>query len=250
MTDLTDEAVKAMLNLLRSETEAASRTDAADMIEALHAELAQARAIINGKTFTVDEAQELVAQARADAKAAVGLAIERADFEVQKVSDNCETDGERLAIMAAVSAIRALAPEDAIAEVERLRAELDAWTETARLHLNAEQAFLSWLREAGEHMRAEGVTVCDDGVDSGDILAAKVAECAALLKADRDRLAAELAAANAREAGLRALLINRDGGSHDEDCKARRYANSDGLCNCGHDGVVAALAQFSTGGGA
>ena len=68
-------------------------------------------------------------------------------------------------------------------------------------------------------------------------------------RAERDRLAAELAAANAREAGLRALLINRDGGSHDEDCKARRYANSDGLCNCGHDEVVAALAQPSTEGG-
>lgn len=52
MTDhLTDEAVQAMLNLLRSETEAASRTDAADMIEALHAELALARA--DAKAFAM-----------------------------------------------------------------------------------------------------------------------------------------------------------------------------------------------------
>ncbi len=151
----------------------------------------------------IQELESALLAARADAEAAVALALEEADLAVQAVSDNCETDGERLAIMSAVDRVRALAPEDAIAEVERLRAERDMWTETARLHLNAEQAFLSWLREAGEHMRAEGVTVCDDGVDSGDILAAKVAECAALLKAERDTLAAELAAANAREAGLR-----------------------------------------------
>ena len=224
MTDhMTDEAVQAMLNLLRSETEAASRTDAADMIEALHAELALARA---------------------DAKAAVAVVVEKAAERIDLAEHDAEERDWRSganAFAALAKAIRALAPEDAIAEVARirqnaeatngvwqanlrliaerdrlaaelaaaiareagLRAERDMWTETARLHLNAEQAFLSWLREAGEHMRAEGVTVCDDGVDSGDILAAKVAECAALLKADRDTLAAELAAANAREAGLR-----------------------------------------------
>lgn len=44
VTELTDEAVKALLNLLRSETEAASRKEAADMIAALHAELTAANA--------------------------------------------------------------------------------------------------------------------------------------------------------------------------------------------------------------
>lgn len=65
-----------------------------------------------------------LALARADTEAAVALALEEADLAVQAVSDNCETDGERLAIMAAVSAIRALAPEDAIAEVAKLRQEV------------------------------------------------------------------------------------------------------------------------------
>lgn len=197
MTDLiTAEDVERILNLLRSETEAASRTDAADMIEALHAELTQARA---------------------DAKAAVAIVVEKADFEVQEVSDNCETDGERLAIMSAVDRVRALAPEDAIAEVAKLRAEIERLDRS----LDASQKTQETYRVA-----------CNNNL------------------AMQRAATAELAAANAREAGLRALLINRDGGSHDEDCKARRYANSDGLCNCGHDEVVAALAQPSTEGDA
>ncbi len=57
-----------------------------------------------------------------------------------------------------------------------------------------------------------------------------------------DRLAAENQRLRDRERVLVGALINRDGGSHDEDCKARRYGNSDRLCNCGHDEVVAALA--------
>jgi len=48
-------------------------------------------------------------------------------------------------------------------------------------------------------------------------------------------------AALAREASLRDLLNERDGGNHDADCKALR-ATGPKLCNCGHDAVVAALA--------
>ena len=54
-------------------------------------------------------------------------------------------------------------------------------------------------------------------------------------------LEAGLAAALAREAALRDLLNERDGGNHDADCKALR-ATGPKLCNCGHDAVVAALA--------
>ena len=79
--------------------------------------------------------------------------------------------------------------------IEQLERERDLWSETAAMHLRAEQAFLSWLRAAGEHMRDEGVTLCDDGVDSGEILSAKVAECAGLLKARAEAAEAKLAKA-------------------------------------------------------
>ena len=78
------------------------------------------------------------------------------------------------------------------ARIEQLERERDLWSETAAMHLRAEQAFLSWLRAAGEHMRNEGVTLCDDGVDSGEILAAKVAECAGLLKVRAEAAEAKL----------------------------------------------------------
>lgn len=80
------------------------------------------------------------------------------------------------------------------AQLVEARAGELAWAETAKMHLKAEQAFLSWLRDAGEHLRDEGVTICDDGTDSGEVLAAKVAECAGLLKARADRAEAALAA--------------------------------------------------------
>jgi len=47
-----------------------------------------------------------------------------------------------------------------------------------------------------------------------------------------------------REARLIAALRNRDGGSHDEDCKALRYAS--GACNCGHEDVCTILAELET----
>ena len=81
------------------------------------------------------------------------------------------------------------------ARIEELGRERDLWSETAAMHLRAEQAFLSWLRAAGEHMRNEGVTLRDDGVDSGEILAAKVAECAGLLKVRAEAAEAKLAKA-------------------------------------------------------
>lgn len=190
MTDLiTAEDVERILNLLRSETEVASRTDAADMIEALHAELAQARA---------------------DAKAAVGLAIERAEVAAKNVAtgfhDGISGDWHPYSGLTMINetckAIRALAPEDAIAEVAKLRAELDA----ALSRRNESERVL-----VGMTLELEVFT-------------------------------AEVARLRDRERVLVGALINRDGGSHDEDCKARRYGNSDRLCNCGHDEVVAALA--------
>ena len=183
--------------LIRRLTEPPFGTETSErnlMAEAARA-LLDARAIINGKTFTVDEAQELVAQARADTEAAVALALEEADLAVQAVSDNCETDGERLAIMAAVSAIRALAPASGVAKLEALRAELDEW-------------------------RAVSETL---------------SEMSGNAEAERDRLAAELDAANAREAGL-ADLLGR--GAMYVSLSMREW----------HNAVAAALAQPSTEG--
>ena len=102
--------------------------------------------------------------------------------------------------------VRAIAPASGVAKLEALRAERDEWKR---------------LAVAGEitarHMN--------------------------IVEAERDTLAAEVARLRDRERVLVGALINRDGGSHDEDCKARRYGNSDRLCNCGHDEVVAALAS-------
>ena len=128
----------------------------------------------------IQELEAALLAAHADAEAAVALALEEADLAVQAVSDNCETDGERLAIMAAVSAIRARAPEDAIAEVAKLREEVK--------HKNGVIARL--LTEAG-HL--------DHARNNEQAMAVEAAS-------ERDRLAAELAAANAREAGLREAL--------------------------------------------
>ena len=92
------------------------------------------------------------------------------------------------------------------ARIAALEAERNAWMETARLHLSAETAFLSWLHKAGEHMIAEGVTLCDDGKDSGGVLAAKVPECAALLQARAERAEAEVARLHGITVGATASL--------------------------------------------
>lgn len=88
------------------------------------------------------------------------------------------------------------------AQLAEARAGELAWAETAKMHLKAEQAFLSWLRDAGEHLRTEGVTICDDGTDSGEVLAAKVAECVGILKDRADRAEAALAAQIEADAGI------------------------------------------------
>jgi len=75
-----------------------------------------------------------LAQARADAKAAVGLAIERAEVAAKNVAtgfhDGISGDWHPYSGLTMINetckAIRALAPEDAIAEVAKLRAELEA----------------------------------------------------------------------------------------------------------------------------
>lgn len=84
---------------------------------------------------------------------------------------------------------------------EKAEAERDEWIETARHHSKVVSAFLGWLRSAGEHMRAFGVTICDDGSDAGEVLAAKVPGCAKAmavritdLEAERDQALARLAA--------------------------------------------------------
>ena len=154
--------------------------------------------------------------ARADAKTAVAVAIERAEVAAKNVAtgfhDGISGDWHPYSGLTMINetckAIRALAPEDAIAEVAKLRAELDA----ALSRRNESERVL-----VGMTLELEVFT----------------AEVARLR--DRDRV-------------LVVALINRDGGSHDEDCKARRYGNSDRLCNCGHDEVVAALSAAQPAG--
>jgi len=57
-----------------------------------------------------------------------------------------------------------------------------------------------------------------------------------VLLSDFDREKARLEAENAR---LRELLRERDGGTHDVDCKIHRPSIN--RCNCGHDEVKALL---------
>ena len=57
-----------------------------------------------------------------------------------------------------------------------------------------------------------------------------------------------LDAAEKRIADLEALLRERDGGIHDNDCKIWRYIQTPPFhCTCGHDAVVAALKGKSDG---
>lgn len=91
------------------------------------------------------------------------------------------------------------------ARAEKAEAERDEWMESARHHSKAGSAFLGWLRSAGEHMRAFGVTICDDGSDAGEVLVAKVPECAKAmagritdLEAERDQALAQTAAVRER----------------------------------------------------
>ena len=107
-----------------------------------------------------------LAQARADAKAAVAVAITDAAGKLQDWEVRLSAVGKRDAayyVDLSAALVRAIASEDAIAEVANLRAERDEW-------------------------RAVSETL---------------SEMSGNAEAERDRLAAELAAANAREAGLR-----------------------------------------------
>ena len=139
MTDLTNEAVTIgldderikffadrLLEVARINAAAEScdgESDKEDLasyageVVALRRALLAARAIINGKTFTVDEAQEAIAQARADAEAAVALALEEAaDLHAKLWRETSAYKEAR---------IRAIAPASALAKLAALRAERD-----------------------------------------------------------------------------------------------------------------------------
>ena len=179
-------------------------------IQELEAALLAARAIINGKTFTVDEAQELVAQARADAKVAVGLAIERAEVAAKNVAtgfhDGISGDWHPYSGLTMINetckAIRAIAPEDAIAEV----------TEWKRLAIAGNLIALEMRNMEAERDRlANELAAAHDkyqrdvfGLNNeGDPIGG---DPPSGLKQRADKAEAELAAANAREAGLRDFI--------------------------------------------
>lgn len=110
-----------------------------------------------------------LAQARADAKAAVAVVVERAAERLDLAEHDAEERDWRSganAFTALAKAIRALAPEDAMAEVAKLRAERD-----------------------------DAVADCTMARSGREIAIS-----------DRDRLAAELSASRAREAGLRGAV--------------------------------------------
>ena len=153
-----------------------------------------------------DLARALLA-ARADAEAAVALALEEAVTILQNLAQGPASSADALqyrsnALLDAIAPIRALAPASAVAKLAKLRERAE----------KAEADMRVWM------------------------LTAQLADQRAT------DLTAEVARLRDRERVLVEALINRDGGSHDEDCKARRYGNSNGPCNCGHDEVVAALA--------
>ena len=143
-----------------------------------------------------------LAQARADTDAAVALVVERAATEVSLNAWRHEGEdayskgmdaGARHQAQVIYNAIRALAPASGVAKLAALRAERDEW--------KAVSETLSEM-QAGEYKRA-------------------------------DTLAAELAAANAREAGLTGLIrwahdtlweLNPSNYDHDEVCKVNDAA--------------------------
>ena len=55
---------------------------------------------------------------------------------------------------------------------------------------------------------------------------------------------AELADCKAHIKELEDMLRERDGGTHDADCKAIRW-NDESMCNCGHNDVVELLTSSS-----
>ena len=72
-----------------------------------------------------------------------------------------------------------------------------------------------------------------------DLARTVIAQAAEITRLRAKVEAAEKLAEAARE---------RDGGTHDDDCKALRYAMSSGLCNCGKDALDAALSAYEEAG--
>lgn len=145
MTDLTDEAVKAMLDA----------------------------AVAVGDDKTSDLASALLA-ARADTEAAVALALEEAVTILQNLAQGPASSADALqyrsnALLDAIALIRAIAPASGVAKLEALRAERDEWKRlaiagelTAR-HLTIVQTELAAckeleavLREALDKARDQG----------------------------------------------------------------------------------------------
>jgi len=146
-----------------------------------------------GILYVVEQDHDFAILAKVDGPGTLKSLHDTVDPETGETIRRELTDDERETFPDAVACRDAtIALLDA--RIEQLEVERDAWIESARLHSAAEAAFLEWLREAGEHMRDVGVTIRDDGVDSGEILTAKVPECAALLKARAEAAEAKLAA--------------------------------------------------------
>ena len=57
----------------------------------------------------------------------------------------------------------------------------------------------------------------------------------------KERLAHKVRRLSLENAELRKVLTERDGGSHDADCKALHHWGPAKPCNCGHDEVVKLL---------
>lgn len=160
-----------------------------------------------------------LAQARAAALAAVAVATEKA----------AEIAGNRAWGAEIAKTIRELATEDAIAEVAKLR-------EIAASEKELSAAYLRIRAKLGAWNTAPG------GVDRFEVTEAAL-----------DRLSAELAAANAREAGLREALQTMRAVAP-KAMKAVMYNGRDGLLladeiHKADDLARAALAQPSTEGG-
>ena len=117
MTDLTDEAVKALLGRFENP---ASRADANKAIETV---------VLNFPSFAraLLDARAELARLRADAQAAVALMVERAATQADPwdgpVTKNKIVDAQAIAAQQIKARIRALAPADGLAAVDALRVE-------------------------------------------------------------------------------------------------------------------------------
>ena len=156
---------------------------------------------------------------KADAQAAVALAVERAATALKPFADRVFYDNGDCTVsdthslktadfIQANRTIRALAPADALAAVEALRAERDAWrkgseaqaAENVRLAADLaasrarEAGLVETLRQEIEALEADLTTYMDTATEYMRGEEAAIAE--------RDRLAANLDVSKAREEGL------------------------------------------------